>query len=184
LRWSRAAILLRSVAAIGALWIVLDLVWLDDLHKKHAFTETVYADKPWSERSQLMPDEDIAQTAARVRGYFASQPGAHRLLVGADSKYVFLKLIYELLPLDAAPLQEVANFTWPPGEVFVLLYNDAPWHYDETLGAIVDAAGHRIGEAEDEVFDGGFAHPARIESVFEKGDVRLYVRRDAEAPSP
>jgi hypothetical protein len=184
LRWSRAAILLRSLAALGALWIMLDLVWLADLHKKHAFTETVYADKPWSERSQLMPDEDIAQTAARVRGYFASQPGAHRLLVGADSKYVFLKLIYELLPLDAAPLQEVANFTWPPGEVFVLLYNDAPWRYDETLGAIVDAAGHRIGEPADEVFDGGFAHPARIESVFEKGDVRLYVRRDAEAPSP
>ena len=88
--WSCAA-----RVALGALWVVLDLAWLDDLRKKHAFTETVYADKPWSERAQLVPDQDIAQAAERVRSYFASQPGPHRLLVGAESKYVFLKLIYD-----------------------------------------------------------------------------------------
>ncbi len=184
LRGSQRALVLHGVAAIGALWVVLDLVWLDDFQKKHAFTETVYADKSWSERAQLVPDQDIVQAAARVRGYFESQPGSHRLLVGAESKYVFLKLIYELLPLDAAPLQEVANFTWPPGEVFVLLYDDAPWRFDEARGTIVDAAGHPIGESPDEVFAGAFTSPARIESVFEKGDVRLYVRRETAAPSP
>jgi hypothetical protein len=184
LRWPRRTTAMYGAVALGALWVALDLVWLDDLRKKHAFTETVYANKPWSERAQLAPDQDLAQVAAQVLAYFASQPGSHRLLVGAESKYVFLKLIYALLPLDAAPLQEVANLTWPSDEMFVLLYNDSPWRYDDKRGAIVDAAGRPVGVASDDVFRGGFGSAPRIEPVFEKGDVRLYVRRGDGASSP
>lgn len=183
LRWSWRIAVFRSAVALGVLWVLIDIVWLDDLRKKHAFTETVYADKPWNERAQLVPDQDLAQAAERVRGYFASQPGTHRLLVGAESKYVFLKLIYALLPLDAAPLQQVAHLPWPPGEFFVLLYSDSPWHYDEKRAAIVDGSGHSIGTAPDQVFNAGFANAARFEPVFEKGDLRLYVRR-GEGASP
>jgi hypothetical protein len=184
LRWSWRIAVVRAVIAMGVLWGLLDLVWVDDLRKKHAFTETVYADKPWSERAQLVPDQEIAQAAERVRSYFASQPGTHRLLIGAESKYVFLKLIYALLPLDAAPLQQVAQLRWPPGEFFVLLYSDSPWHYDEKRAAIVDSAGRSIGTAADDVFSGNFSASARIEPVFEKGDLRLYVRRDEGVSSP
>jgi hypothetical protein len=184
LRWSRRIAVVRSALALGALWVVLDLAWLDDLRKKHAFTETVYADKPWSERAQLVPDQEIAQAAERVRTYFGSQPGPHRLLVGAESKYVFLKLIYDLLPLDAAPLQEMADMVWPPGEMFVLLYGDSPWRYDGKRAAIVDGAGHRVGAAQDDVFSGGFGHPARVDPVFDNGDLHLYVRRGEGASPP
>jgi hypothetical protein len=184
LRWPQRMAIARSAVVLGALWVVLDIAWLDDLRKKHAFTETVYADKSWNERAQLVPDQDIAQAAERVRGYFASQPGSHRLLIDAESKYVFLKLIYALLPLDAAPLQQVAHLPWPPGEFFVLLYSESSWHYDEKRAAIVDASGHSIGVAPDDVFNGSFSHRPRIEPVFEKGDLRLYVRRDAEVSSP
>lgn len=184
LRWRWRIAVVRSIVALGALWVLLDLVWLDDLRKKHSFTESVYADKPWNERAQLVPDQDLAQAAELVRSYFASQPGAHRLLIGAESKYVFLKLIYALLPLDAAPLQQVAHIPWPPGEFFVLLYSDSPWHYDEKRAAIVDASGHSIGTAPDTVFSGSFAPVVRIEPVFEKGDLRLYVRRDEGASPP
>ena len=184
LRWSRRTLLLRCAASLGALWVLLDVAWLDDLRKKHAFTESVYADKPWSERAQLVPDQDIAQTAAKLRSYLASQPGAHRLLVGADSKYVFLKLIYEVLPVNAAPLQQMGAFAWPPGDVFVLLYNDSQWRYDGKRGALVDAEGRRAGEPQDVVFSGRFGHGSHVEPVYEKGDVRLYVRRADGAAAP
>jgi hypothetical protein len=184
LRWPRRMTAMHCAAALGTLWVVLDLAWLDDLRKKHALTETVYANKPWSEREQLVPDQDIAQAAAQVHAYFATRPGPHRLLVAAESKYVFLKLIYSLLPLDAAPLQEVANLTWPGGEVFVLLYNDSSWHYDEKRAAIVDAAGRRVDVAPADVFGNGFTQVPRVEPVFERGDVRLYVRRGDGASSP
>jgi len=182
--WSWRSAVFRSAVALGALWVFLDLVWLDDLRKKHALTETVYAGKPWNERAQLVPDQDLAQAAERVRSYFASQPGTHRLLIGAESKYVFLKLIYALLPLDVAPLQQVAHLPWPPGEFFVLLYGDSSWHYDEKRAAIVDTTGHVVGAASGAVFGGGFAHNSRVEPVFENGDLRLYVRRAERVPSP
>ncbi len=184
LRWSSRMAIVRSAAALGALWIVLDIVWLDDLRKKHAFTEVVYADKSWNDRAQLVPDQDLAQAAERVRSYFASQPGTHRLLIGAESKYVFLKLIYALLPLDAAPLQQVAHLPWPSGEFFVLLYGDSLWHYDETRAAIVDGSGHSIGAAPDDVFSSAFSRSSRVEPVFEKGDLHLFVRRGDEGSSP
>ncbi len=141
LRWPRNAIVMRAAIAFGLLWVGLDVVWLGDFHAKHAFTETVYAGKPWSEREQLVPDPDIAQAAAQVRNYFATQPLPRRILVGADDKYNFLKLIYELLPLNAVPLQQAGASNVPRDGTFVLLFQDSQWHYDETRGELIDTNG-------------------------------------------
>ena len=184
LRWSRKSIAGRAIVAFAALWIVLDLVWLGDLYSKHVFTENVYAGRPWSEREQLVPDPDIAQAAAQVRNYFATQPSlhqnlSHRILVGAESKYVFLKLIYELLPLNAAPIQQLTVSRLPLNDTFVLLFGDTQWHYDEAHGTLLDEHALPPGVSADSIYQDRFEHADRFEPVWESGDVHLYALREA-----
>lgn len=182
LRWPRRLAAARAGIAMAVLWVALDLIWLGDLQGKHAFTENVYAGKPWSEREQLVPDPDIAQAAAQVRNYFATQPSPHRILVGADSKYVFLKLIYGLLPLDAAPLQQAAASPLPRNGTFVLLFGDTQWRYDEASGTLVDARGTPLGTAADTIDRGAFEGTDRFESVLDSGDLHLYALHEVRAP--
>ena len=163
---------------------MLDWVWLGDLYGKHAFTENVYAGKPWAEREKLVPDPDIAQAAAQVRNYFATQHAlhqnlSHRILVGAESKYVFLKLIYDLLPLNAAPIQQLAASRIPPNDTFVLLYGDTQWHYDDARGTLIDDGGLPPGVPADSIYHGVFERADRFEPVWESGDVHLYALREA-----
>ena len=186
LRWPRTRIVWRASIAFAVLWILLDLVWLGDFQGKHALTETVYAGRPWSEREQLVPDPDIAQAAAQVRNYFATQPPSdrnpRRILVGADSKYVFLKLIYELLPLNAAPLQQLAASRLAPNNTFILLFGDAQWHYDDAHGTLVDERGLPLGVSTDAIYRSEFEPASRFEPVLESGDLHLYALREARQP--
>lgn len=180
LRWPRATLFGRAAIAALAVWVALDLIWLDDLHGKHALTESVYRGKPWAEREQLVPDQDLVAAAAQVRGYFASHGAQQRILVSADSKYVFLRLIYLLLPLNAAPLQQANAAQWRLPDTFVLLYRDSQWHYDADRGTLLDANG-APDAATERIFRGAFdaADTGRLEPVLESGDMHLYAFRGA-----
>lgn len=179
LRWPRRRIAGRVALAFAALWGVLDLIWLCDLHGKHAFTENVYAGKSWSEREKLVPDPDIAQAAAQVRNYFATQPFPHRILVDAESKYVFLKMIYDLLPLNAAPIQQLPASQLHPNGTFVLLFGDTQWRYDEGRGTLLDERGVPPGGSADAIYRGAFEHAGRFERVLDSGNLHLYAFREA-----
>jgi hypothetical protein len=179
LGWPRRRIAARVALVFAALWCVLDLIWLFDLHGKHAFTENVYADKPWSEREKLVADPDIAQAAAQVRNYFATRPAPQRILVGAESKYVFLKMIYELLPLNAASIQQLPVSQLSPNGTFVLLFGDTQWRYDEARGTLLDERGAPPGGSADTIYSGAFAHAGRFERVLDSGDLHLYAFRAA-----
>jgi hypothetical protein len=162
LRWSRPLLLRCAALAVLALWALLDLRWLHDFHAKHQLTENLYAGKSWSERTRLLPDQDIAFAAEQVKTYLAGQPPARRILVASDSNYTFLRLVYLLLPLDVAPLQQVAAAQPLPQNALFLLYASTQWRYD---------AERRV------VIGGTQAYPA--ESVFDSGDVHIYRSRSA-----
>ena len=163
LRWSRPRLLRYAAIMALALWALLDLRWLGDFHAKHQLTESVYADKPWSERERLFPDQDTALAAEQIRIWLAAQPPVRRILVAADSKYTFLRLIYLLLPFDAAPLQQAQTAGRPlPHDALFVLYASTEWHYDPARSALTG---------------GGRAFP--VESVFESGDVHIYRWRSA-----
>ncbi len=179
LRWPRRTVAGRVALTFFALWAVVDLIWLGDLLGKHAFTENVYAGKPWGEREKLVPDPDIAQAATQVRNYFATQPLPGRILVGADSKYVFLKLIYELLPLNVAPIQQLPVSQLRPNDTFVLLFGDSQWHYDDARGTLVDDRGVMPGGSADAIYHGVFDNVGRFEPVLDSGDLHLYALREA-----
>jgi len=146
--------------ALGALllWAALDARWLHDFSMRHALTEHLYADKSWDERQRLLPDQDLAFMAAQVAGWLDSQPPGQRLLVAADSNYIFLRLIYLLLPHDVALLQ-VAGDAPLPRESLILLYSGSQWRYDEHRAAII--GGQREYPA-DPVFESGLAHVYRL----------------------
>lgn len=140
LRWTRQQ-LLRHVLLAGALaWVVLDLRWLDDLSAKHRLTASIYADKPWGEQARLQPDEDVAGFATLTRQQLADPALQRRVLVASDSTYTMLRLIYLLLPLNAAPLESaVATLPvrdWPADTVIVLCASKR-WRFDEASSSLV-----------------------------------------------
>jgi hypothetical protein len=147
-RWTCAQFIRRAPTAALVMWILLDAVWIGDLGAKHSLTEDVYASKLWNERKELVPDQDLAAVAKRVRDYFAATKPPRALLVSADSNYIFLRLIYLLLPLNAAPLEPAATQSWPKDNTFVLLYRDSRWRYEGSTGALVDGQGVRPFEGE------------------------------------
>jgi hypothetical protein len=135
LRWSRRQ-RLRSVVIAGALcWVALDARWLADLSAKHRLTESIYAGKSWQERARLQPDEDVAGFAQLARQQLADSRQPDRVLVASDSTYTMLRLIYFLLPLNAAPLESAIAALpvrdWP-ADTIIVLCSSTRWHYDDS----------------------------------------------------
>ena len=127
---------LRSVVIAGALcWVALDERWLADLWAKHRLTESIYAGKSWLERARLQPDEDVAGFAQLARQQLADNRQPDRVLVGSDSTYTMLRLIYFLLPLNAAPLESAIAALpvrdWP-ADTIIVLCSSTHWHYDDS----------------------------------------------------
>jgi hypothetical protein len=158
LGWSRRRVVQISLIAVLALWLLLDLRWLDDLGAKHRVIEQMFAGKSWNERVALQPDEDAfaaAQDVVRI----ANQEGIQRVLVAADSTYTLLRFIYFLLPLNAAPLDSVlasAPGTTPQGDVLIAAFISAA-NYDEGTQTL------SVG-----------ASAIRAEPVYAKGDLRVF----------
>ncbi len=163
LRWSRPRLLRHAIVTGLVLWALLDLRWLGDFHAKHELTENVYADKSWNEREPLVPDQDTVLAAEQVKTWLATQPPARRILVASDSTYTLLRMIYLLLPFNAAalPQAQAAARTLPHDALF-LVYASTQWHHDPTRGML-------LGE--------GRAYP--VEPVFESGEVHIYRRLGA-----
>jgi hypothetical protein len=157
LQWSRAQLLRGGAIAFLGMWALLDLRWLDDFGAKHELTKSLYAGKSWDERERLQPDQDLALAAEQVRGFVATLTAPHHLLVASDSKYTFLRQIYLLLPLNAAPLEQASGQRVPPRDTLFVLYRDTQWHYDDKRSAL-------LGDNR--------AYP--VEPVFESGEMHIY----------
>jgi len=139
LRWSLARWLRSAVIAGAVCWVVLDARWLADLAAKHRLTDSIYAGKSWQERARLQPDEDVAGFAQLAHQQLAGVGRHGRVLVASDSTYMMLRLIYFLLPLNAAPLESAIAVApaddWPPDTVIVLC-SSKRWHYDDSTAAL------------------------------------------------
>lgn len=156
LRWRWQLVLRMSALTAMVLWVLLDLRWLADFHAKHALTEQLYADKPWTGRQHLIADQDTAFAAEQVGYWLTSQPSSQRILVASDSKYTLLRLIYLLLPQNVALLPQVGNDALPKDSL-ILLYASTQWRYDAT---------------KQEIVGGGSSYP--VEPVFDSGGAYLY----------
>jgi hypothetical protein len=129
LRWSRARLVRRLAVAVVVLWALLDWRWLQDFRDRHSVTESLYAGKSWDERQRLLPEQDLALAAEQIRNWLATQPAAPRILVDADSKYAYLRLVYLLLPQNLG-LLSLSGVTLPPTGTLIVLYGSTPWVYN------------------------------------------------------
>ena len=141
LRWPRRRIAQATLLATCAVWVLLDLRWLDDFAAKHRVIEKLYAGRPWQARAQLQPDEDTLAAAAEI-SRLASAQGVNRVLVLSDSTYTLLRLIYFLLPLNVAPMSlalSAAPGTSPPRDALIAVFGST-WDYDEARGILSNGA--------------------------------------------
>jgi hypothetical protein len=141
-RWSRETLVNGAMLIAGLAWVTLDLRWLNDLSAKHKLTSAIYAGKSWQERARLQPDEDIAGYAQLVRQQLGEASGP-RVLIGSDSVYTMLRLLYFLLPLNVAPLDAALAAlpvsAWPAGSVIVICASKS-WHYDDAGSVLQNGA--------------------------------------------
>lgn len=143
LAWLRRGPRVRQVQVallLGVLaWAALDLRALDDLWAKHKLTTSIYSGKSWQERARLQPDEDVAGFAQLTRQHVAAAGSGQRVLVASDAVLKTLRLIYFLLPLNAAPLDtalaEVSPPSWPANTVIVICASKV-WHYDDATSTL------------------------------------------------
>jgi hypothetical protein len=138
-RWPRILVMRAAIALVALAWVVVDLRWLDDLWAKHRLTESIYSGKSWQDRTRLQPDEDVAGFAQLTLQHLAGTP-TRRVLVASDSTYTLLRLLYFLLPLDAAPLESAVRSVplsdWPRDAVIVLCANKI-WSFEESTSMLV-----------------------------------------------
>jgi hypothetical protein len=156
LRWSRRRLLRRAGLAVLLLWAFLDLRWLHDFGGRHAVTETLYAGKSWEERQRLLPEQDLLAAADKIRNWLATQPPTQRILLDADSKFAYLRLIYLLLPHNVG-LLSLSGSSALPKDALILLYASSAWVYDGTRGILT-----------------GYGRSYAVDPLYEDGDVRLY----------
>lgn len=139
LRWSRKEMLRNGAMVAVLLWVLLDIRWLDDLTAKHRLSERIYAGKPWAERVLLQPDERTPAIAKIVQAQLTSDTPA-RVLVASDSTFSLLRMIYFLLPLNAAPLDHGALVTGSPLPIgSAIVTYDTAWQYDSADNLLVNA---------------------------------------------
>jgi hypothetical protein len=148
-----------ALVAGAAIWVTLDLRWLDQLFARHGLAQTLYSGKSWQERARLQPDENVAAYADLARQQLRDV-SAQRVLAASDSTYTLLRLIYFLLPANVVPLESALATTpvdaWP-ADLLIVLCVSKQWRYDES-----DASLHR----------GTQKVPAT--PVFIGSDVRIY----------
>jgi hypothetical protein len=150
------------IVAIVAAWLVLDVFWLQNLSAKHALTDTLYARKSWEERERLAPAEDLTFIAEQTRNWLALQHVSSRILVAADTSHNFFRVIYLLLPHNAAALFDMGNAPVPADTLILLFGNNKQWMYDATHGAI---------------FGRGRIYP--VEPVYGSGGAQVYRTKSA-----
>lgn len=152
----RALALAWGLAAFT--WLVLDVRWLVDLVDKHQATEIVYAGKPWPQRLALQPDEENWKAAGDL-ARIAEEQGARRVFVQSDSVFTVLRMMYLLLPLNTASLEQTINDASPaalPAGSLIALYT-SDWKYDKTAQQLTK---------------GDSSIPAK--PIYEKGDLRVF----------
>jgi hypothetical protein len=166
LRGDRAGRRRAVLVAVAVAWVALDLRWLDQLRDSHRLTEDLYSGKPWVERARLQPDEDVAGFAQLVRQQLPGATSSQHILVGSDSIYTVLRLIYFLLPMNAMPLDAAlpgdGASHWPR-DTIVVLCNSRAWRYDDARNSLVNDK-----------------HVIAVEPIFVGGNLGIY-RLRAEA---
>lgn len=91
----RRRVLAVVAGAAFALWLLLDLAWQSQLSAQNRLTRAARAEGP-------VADAALADAAAQVREWLAERRPRAKVLVIASAPYVGYRIVYHLIPADAA----------------------------------------------------------------------------------
>ncbi|MDC8011750.1 hypothetical protein [Tahibacter soli] len=134
--WRERRLLRFAIVASVCAWVALDLRWLLTLTDRHAGTRAAYAGHDWRQRQALQPDRGVAAAAARVREALGDKLGQVRLLVDAPSDYERARLVYHLLPANAAPINLLVYARKNYPGVYLVTYERDASNYDAEKGLL------------------------------------------------
>ena len=166
--WRRREFRAGIVVVVALGWLLLDAVWIGQLYERQATTRSVYAGKSWSERSRLVPDDDLLKAADSLREVVARTDPPPRVVIHAATPFEMTRLQYLALPVNAALLVRSIHqmsYNYPPGTLLVL-YGMQDWSYD---------ADNRQVRTQD-----ALRFPS--EPVFEEGALRIFRIIEREQP--
>ncbi len=91
----RRRALLPVLAAVAVVWLLVDWSWQRQLLAQNRLTERTVSTTPFA-------DVDLAGVADRFRAWYRQRSEAPKVLVAAPSAYTTYRMIWHLLPMDAA----------------------------------------------------------------------------------
>jgi hypothetical protein len=131
LGWRRRRLLSCLAISAAVAWIGLDLSWQVGLAQRLLATRALYADVAPEKRGHLIGDSDILDAADEVKALLRDEPPQTRILVQAQGSYVWLRLMWHLLPLNVGAYWFVVPYrdSLPDGCLLVFFDNDI-WSRD------------------------------------------------------
>lgn len=165
--WRRRSGRLAVAVGLGIGWLLLDALWVDQLFERRETTRLVYAGKSWSQRAQLVPDDDLLHAAERIRQVAATIEPAPHVLIHANSAVETNRLQYLAQPVNIGLLVyaiDPMQYSFPAGTLLVLYHLD-DWVYDRALQRL------RMRDLQ---------FPASV--LIEEGALRIYRIESGEQP--
>ena len=131
-RGRRLATIALVCAAAG--WLALDLRWQTGLVQRLKATRMLYAGVAWPERERIVGDSDIVAAADALKALLRDEPPERRILVQAGSDYAMLRMIWHLLPLNAAAFPHARTFGAAlPEDTLIVFYGSDAWRTDPVM---------------------------------------------------
>lgn len=146
----------------GLAWLVLDLRWQHELAARLELARSVYAGVDWPVRSRRVSDEGILEAADTLRALVGAEVESRRILVQGGTGYETLRLIWHLLPLNAAPLPHaLARAHSIPDGSLIVFYDTTEWRDSALMQRLVERS-ERLGLAGAEDADRAAAEPRLV----------------------
>jgi len=148
--WRDRRFAVTTAVTIAVAWLALDLVWQIGLWGRMQTTRAVYAPLSWAERQDTVADTDIVAAADRLRRILRGEPETSRILVytGAGQGYELLRLIWHVLPLNAAVYANANGFgeALPEG-CLIVFFNSDDWKTNPNMRRLLAHSEHLASSA-------------------------------------
>lgn len=145
-----AALLLRArgrrlvgigLACVVLGWLALDLRWQSGLVHRLLGARTLYAGVAWPERARIVGDSELVSAADEIGRLLRDEPADTRILLQADTHYLWLRLAWHLLPRNVAPLGLALQSGVPLPEGCIIVFHDSEaWHENPALRRLLSAS--------------------------------------------
>lgn len=139
----------RRLAGIGLAcfalgWLALDLRWQSGLVSRLLGTRALYADSTWPQQERIVGDSEVVAAADEIQRLLQGEPVTTRVLLHADTQYLWLRLAWHLLPRNSALLGVALQSDESLPEGCIIVFYDSDYWYRNAVVKRLLAASERL----------------------------------------